>query len=116
MKEIKFYHGGVPGMEKGDIILPPSITGMSTLLQYSKQIDPDGVQRHDRVYITTSRAAADLFASSYPRGDVYKVKPIGELSEDPDCTEEGLSYQCEKAVVVAAIRRKATLASANYSL
>lgn len=105
MKEKSFYHGGVPKMEKGDVILPPSITGVSTLLQYAKKIDPNAVQRNDMVYITTDRKAAEIFAAAYHFGDVYKVKPIGKLSDDPDCTEDGLSYQCEKAVVIAVLRR-----------
>jgi 8-oxo-dGTP diphosphatase len=30
--EESFYHGGVPGMHVGDMLLPPSVTGVTTLL------------------------------------------------------------------------------------
>ncbi|MGE5543859.1 MAG: hypothetical protein ACM3UW_02710 [Bacillota bacterium] len=104
-KEKRFYHGGIPGLNKGDILLPPCITGKSTLLEYSKKIDQNSVQRSDRVYITTDKQAADMYAMVYPHGDTYKVSPIGELEDDPDCLEDGLSYQCEKARIVAVLRR-----------
>jgi hypothetical protein len=91
-----------PGLKKGEILLPPSITGKSTLLQYAKQIAPDGVQRADKVYVTTDVTSAELFAAVYPHGDVYKVRPH-DMEEDPDCTEHGLSFQCSKAEVIAVI-------------
>ena len=105
MKTKKYYHGGIPGLNKGDILLPPLVTGKSTLLEYSREIDPNGAQQNDRVYITTDKLAADMFAFVYPNGDTYKVVPIGDLENDPDCLEDGLSFQCSQAKVIAVLRR-----------
>lgn len=99
MGRVRYYHGGIRGLKQGDKILPPSITGNSTLLQYAQKVDPDGPQRSDRVYITTSRKAARLYAAAIPKGDVYEIIPEGVLEDDPDCSEPGLSYQCASAIV-----------------
>jgi len=101
----RYYHGGVSGLGMGDKILPPSITGNSTLLQYAREIDPNGVQRNDRIYVTTDKLAAMMFASSLPFGDVYEVEPIGELEHGPDCNEVGLSFQCESATINAIVTK-----------
>lgn len=95
----RYYHGGVRGLKKGDKIQPPTITGNSTLLQYARELSPDGPQREDRVYLTTDKKAARLYASVMPRGDVYEVIPDGELEDDPDCKVVGLSYQCTSATI-----------------
>jgi len=95
----RYYHGGVRGLKQGDKILPPSVTGNSTLLQFAREIAPTGPQREDRVYITTDKKAARLYASVMPRGDVYEVIPDGELEDDPDCVVAGLSYQCQSATI-----------------
>jgi hypothetical protein len=97
--QVRYYHGGVRGLKQGDKILPPSVTGTSTLLQYAQEIDPDGPQRADRIYLTTDKRAARMYASIVPRGDVYEVIPNGELEHDPDCSIEGYSFQCESATI-----------------
>jgi hypothetical protein len=96
---VKFYHGGIRGLKQGEKILPPSVTGNSTLLQYATEIAPDGPQRKDRIYLTTDKKAARLFASVVPRGDVYEVIPDSELEDDPDCSVPGISYQCTSATI-----------------
>lgn len=95
----RYFHGGVRGLRKGDKILPPSQTGNKTLLEYAREIDPKGDQRDDRIYLTTSKKWARVYASVIPRGDVYEVIPDGELEHDPDCLEEGLSFQCISGTV-----------------
>lgn len=104
----RYYHGGVKGLLRGQKILPPIETGKSTLLQFAKEIEPDGVQRPDKVYITTDLDAAKMFAFSFPYGDVYEVTPSEDLEDDPDCTLPGLSYQCSfatiKSIVVYNVR------------
>jgi hypothetical protein len=95
----RFYHGGVRGLKKGDKILPPSITGNSTLLQYSKEINPDCDQRDDKIYITTDKKWARIYAAVIPRGDIYEVIPDGDIENDPDCLKDGLSYQCDSATI-----------------
>jgi len=96
----RYYHGGVPGLRVGDMLLPPSVTGKSTLLKYAQEIDPSGPQRADKVYLTTDLEAAKLFAFAYPCGHVYRAVPALPLEDDPDCKEPGISYQTPAAIVV----------------
>lgn len=103
-KEVRYYHGGIKGLKRGDKILPPSITGKNTLLNYAKQLDENCVQREDRVYITTDKNMAQIYAATFPKGDVYRVIPNGLLEDDPDCLEKGLSFQCESATIKAVVK------------
>lgn len=96
---VRYYHGGVRGLKQGDKILPPSTTGKSTLLKYAQEIDPNCDQRADRIYLTTDKRMAKLFAAGFPRGDVYEVIPDDEVEDDPDCLEKGLSYQCQSGTI-----------------
>jgi hypothetical protein len=61
----RWYHGGIPGLEVGDLILPPAATGAT-----GTGDDPDWL-----VFVTTrfDRARAFACASS---GDVYEVRPV----------------------------------------
>jgi len=96
---IVYYHGGRPGMKAGQLILPPSITGVRSQADYM----PDHSCRKDRVYVATAFDAACLYAGGYPHprgGCVYEVEPIGTLEPDPDCDMPGLSYAVEKARIV----------------
>lgn len=95
----RYYHGGVRGLRRGDKILPPCTTGNSTLLEYAREINPNCDQRDDKIYLTTDKKWARLFAAALPRGDVYEVIPDGELEDDPDCLEKGLSYQCQSGTI-----------------
>ncbi len=100
MTGIIYYHGGRPGRARGAYLLPPSITRAPSLSEYGAA----GVHRRDRVYMTTSIEAAALYAAGWPKGVIYECEPIGALEPDPDCTEPGLSYQCERARVLRLIK------------
>lgn len=93
-----YFHGGVPGLVKGNMILPPSITGAPSCSEFGAE----HVHRRDRVYLTTKPAAALIFAVTHPSGDgcVYRCTPVGTLEPDPDSNVPGLSVQCERARVV----------------
>lgn len=95
---MKYFHGGVPGKRFADLIQPPAVTG------YRCASDYGAAHVHDRnkVYVTTNLEAAMMYAAMHPsgRGEVYEVKPIGELQADPDCSEPGLSFVCDRAKVV----------------
>lgn len=98
-----FFHGGVPDLAPGGMVLPPVSTGRTdTLLDTANAAGMQSPQRRDRVYIATEAEAALLYACSYPfgRGWLYAVEPLGEVEPDPDCSEPGLSFQCERARVV----------------
>ncbi|MFI6594921.1 hypothetical protein ACIBHX_01665 [Nonomuraea sp. NPDC050536] len=84
MKAI-YFHGGIPGLEPGDLILPGSpnfVDGCKICDAHkagmSHAFDPL-TQYQDRVYVTTDREYARFYASKYPKGDLYSVVPVGEL-------------------------------------
>ena len=89
--ETIYFHGGAPEIGVGKMILPPNETKAFTFSP-----------RTDRVYVVTDFLHAVLYAAMHPskRGAVYRVKPIGVLVSDPDCKIQGLSFSCERAIVV----------------
>lgn len=94
---MRLWHGGAPGLTIGGKILPSQATGAPSAADYGAA----GVTRRDRVYMVASRESAEVFALLHPsgRGQVYEVEPIGDLEPDPDCTEPGLSWQAEAALI-----------------
>jgi rifampin ADP-ribosylating transferase len=98
----KYWHGGQRGIQRGAFILPPAITKQPSLSDFGAA----AVHRRDRVYVTTSQAAALLYASGRKNGVIYECEPLGQVEPDPDCTMPGLSLQCEKARVIRCIKPK----------
>ncbi|WP_428516302.1 hypothetical protein [Roseovarius sp.] len=98
------YHGGPPGLKVGARILPASVTGVKS----SAEFGAAGVCDPGKVYVTPDPRAAAMFASLHPSGDgrVYKVRTVGGVAYDPDCTAPGLSYVCDAAVIVGRVRVK----------
>lgn len=98
------YHGGPPGLKVGQSILPAKVTGARSTAAYGAE----GVCDPSKVYVTPDARAAAMFASMHPSGDgrVYKVETVGEVTYDPDCSERGLSYVCEAAVIVGQVKVK----------
>jgi len=95
-----YYHGGRAGIQRGAFLLPPDITKARSCAEFGAA----GICRTDRVYITTSLAAAVLFSAGSRNGQVYEVEPIGAVEQDPDCLLPGLSYQVAKARVLKIIK------------
>jgi hypothetical protein len=86
------FHGGMPGLNPGDLILPGSphfVDGCKVCDAHrageSHALDP--LTKHaDRVYMTSDKDYARFYASKYPKGDLYSVEPVGEMvasEEDP---------------------------------
>jgi hypothetical protein len=99
---VAYWHGGIRGLKEGDSILPPSATNTEhtlydyTAAQYKKSKHVDNT----KVYVTTSRITAEAFAALYPGGGaLYRVEPVGEMEQDPDVSEPGLSFRCSEARV-----------------
>ena len=91
-----YYHGGVPGLWPGDVIEPQSMGEGRHLVdgcpvcEARKQGTPsdyDENHRFDRIYVTTNKFIATVFAAGYPRGALYRVEPLGALEEDPEHPE-----------------------------
>jgi hypothetical protein len=102
------YHGGVPGLLAGDLLLPPIVTGARSCADY----DPEHC-RPDRVYLTTDREDAAVYAALGGGGDVYEVEPLSELEPDrPDLDTTTSSYTTRAATVVTIVRRAVPVAEA----
>jgi hypothetical protein len=89
----RYFHGGRAGFKT---ILPPSITGAE-----QNGGVPNNVRRKDRVYITTDIPTAILWASQHSSPMLYEVEPEGAIEVDPDHKGVDVSFQCEKAKIVA---------------
>lgn len=99
-----YWHGGVAGLEKGARILSPSASGTNPFpLGIPEGLASYDVGRRDRVYFTTDRELARVFASleteRIGRGALYQVRPEGVAQPDPDF--EPVSWQSRSAVIVA---------------
>lgn len=101
-----YYHGGLPWRTRGSFLLPPNFTKVRSMARLLKEEADGVVLREDRVFVTTSREAALMFACGWRRGVIYEVEPVGDLEPDPDCSQPGLSWQCEKARVLRIIKPK----------
>ena len=103
-----FGMGGIPGLKKGDGLLPPQVSGTDrTLVKYLDD-SGDEYNRPDKVYVTTERNTAKLFASAYPHGALYRVEPRGELELDPD-NPDSTSWMCDSAVILSVYDRRVVL-------
>lgn len=100
-----YFHGGVPGLQPGDELLPPDRTGTDRRLSsYVAALGgPAHAQRTDLVYLTTNRQVARAYAAFYPDGALYQVMPARPVDADPDCSMPDLSYQCPMGIVVAVV-------------
>lgn len=107
-RSARYWHGGVPGLTVGDRLLPPIAHGGSlgpTNDAIRGQFGPDEYPSDPGlVYVTGNRLLAASYASQYPAGDVYEVRPDVPLSADPD-NEAGLSFTCSAATVVGVCER-----------
>lgn len=115
MTDPAYYHGGIPGLHIGQYILPPYETGAQSVADVvgappNEQAEIERVHRRDRVYITTERGTAELWASLYPGGtpvrggDVYRVVPEGDVDPDPDWRgEPGVSVCAPRARIVGIV-------------
>lgn len=119
-ESVRWYHGGFPGLKRGQQILPPSVTGAVSIADTAGVV-PDGlaelvgkVYRPEVVYVTQVFADALFFASVAPAyggitrgGDVYEVTPDGPLVPDPDYKlQDGRSMTCCSATIVRAVERR----------
>lgn len=105
-----WYHGGAPGLKVGDY-LEPRPAGDTKHLHDDCAVCvaraaglplPDDDLDPTKVYITSERIYAKLYAVGYPRGAIYRVEPEGELTESPDPDATG-SRACDRAKIVAVL-------------
>ena len=114
-----FYHGGKSCLHLGDFLLPPTVTGLGSMVD---RVAPSvsaahAAYRHSawrqrelrRVFVTRDLMAAVYFASQqHPQvGDVYQVEPFGNIAGTPSETT------CDRARIVAVVMECVTLALAD---
>lgn len=106
-----YFHGGVPGLTPGCMILPPTMTKVRSCSEFGAA----GVHRRDRVYLCTEPEGALIYAVMHPSGKglVYQVQPVGAIEPDPDWTgPAGISVQVERARVIRVFRVAPTVRAA----
>lgn len=110
-----YYHGGIGGLKPGDLILPPSVTGVKTFGGVCEEMSsrfglfntlpfrlPTRV-RDDLVYVTPDFSGAFEYAWTYTvlpmlpgHGSVYRVAPSGTLAVDDTAPA---AFTCREARV-----------------
>jgi hypothetical protein len=92
----RYFHGGNAGLEIGDYIRSPAETG-------AKQNGsvPSHIRGKDHIYMVRELVKAAPWAAHHPNPIIYEVEPEGDVEDDPDVDEPGLSYRCPKAKIVA---------------
>lgn len=111
------WHGGAPGREPGDLLLPPTATGLRYTradVASEEQVQDPILQRSDRVYVTTDRELAQVFAAEWSidgelhgGGWLYLVEvEEGVLEVDDDLASlPGVSFQAPSARVIRVWQR-----------
>lgn len=104
------WHGGAPGRAVGDELLPPDETGFERTNAVLTGPLPAGKRRayrRDRVYATTDREFAEIWAEVYSQdpnrsgdGFVYEVELDGAVL-DEDFPAQGTSYQATGGRIVS---------------
>ncbi|ANN98180.1 hypothetical protein [Mycobacteroides abscessus] len=104
--DVRYFHGGAPGLRPGAIIEPT--TGTAHLVdgcptcEARRRGEPLDTDDNDPnlVYVTTDRDYARIYAAGYPRGALYVVEPIGELVDRSE-HDPVPSWGCPSARVVS---------------
>ena len=108
------FHGGVPGLWVGDVILPNMaehryVPGCKycEAQRTNSEVAFDPPTPPDWVYATSDRPYARCYASRAVRGTLYRIRLEGDVersTEDPFPTWRG-----RRAIVVASLERAVTL-------
>lgn len=110
----RWWHGGVPGLRVGDILLPGNERRTHEGCEWCEArkkgqayfgMDPPSARR--AVYITHDKEYARFYASLYGYGDLYIVEPNGQaiLSEE-DHIE---AWSADSARILAVYQRAVRL-------
>lgn len=107
------YHGGVPDLKPGDTIEPGHSRDnyddcpICRARREKGASAIEGTDHAEQVYCTRYRDYAAFYASMYGKGDVYQVRPIGDLIESDEDFDG--CYRYDRLVVVRAVERHVTL-------
>lgn len=87
----RLFHGGAPGLHVGDLIVPDPnrtahlVDGCPTC-EARRAGSPLESDDNDptRVYVTTDRDYARIYAAGYPDGALYRVEVDGDMAPSND--------------------------------
>lgn len=99
--DVAWFHGGVPGLEVGEWLAPPDVSGTDHRLSRYAAGQDHGT-RTDVVYLTPRQQVARAFAAMYPDGALYRVAPEGPLAPDPDAPD--VAVMCGRAQVLEVVQ------------
>src|ERR1035437_150519 len=120
-----FYHGGTPGLHVGDLLLPPTVTGVRPkmdgqldALKGTYGMTPERLEAtrqmvhqrdNHRVFMTKDLMTAAVFASLNPSGgDVYQVEPIDDIADTTHFSFVSSETTCASARIVAVVMERVT--------
>lgn len=118
---LRLWHGGVPGLGVGDLIVPghqrKPVAGCAFCEARAAQaaggatpaLDPLALHG-DRVYLSTDREYARHYASLYGYGDLYRVEPLGDVQRS---TEDSFETYLAASARVLAVYARAVLLTAS---
>lgn len=114
MTEVRYYHGGVDGLNVGDLLIPgqqrkhhDGCPWCEARLKGEAHLGLDPLSQREAVYFTTDKLYAKHYASLYGAGDLYRVEPVGEAQRSTEDSYE--SYTAGQARVVQVIERAVRL-------
>lgn len=108
------YHGGVPDLKPGDIIEPGHSRDNyddCPICRARREKGADAIEgtgHPEQVYCTIYRGCAAFYASMYGKGDVYQVRPVGELEDSIDEDFDGC-YRCNRLQIVRTVEKHVVL-------
>jgi hypothetical protein len=83
---VAVYHGGVPGLKPGELLVPgharkhhDGCKWCEARAKGEAYEGMDGPSQQEAVYMTPERLYAKYHASLYGYGDLYRVEPVGEF-------------------------------------
>lgn len=108
-KPERYWHGGAPDLKPGDLITPRPVGDDQHLVdgcptcEARRRGEPLAGDDNDPglVYFTTDRDYARLYAAGYPRGGLYVVEPVGELTDRTGVHDPAPSWGCAAARVLS---------------
>ena len=110
-RNIKYYHGGFPDLPVGTVLL--SKNAAARLGRTANWALRNGQHSADHVYFTTDMELARSFAhalkTSFGRGHLYEVQPLGAMEADPDYAIFDDMFMAPSARIVRVVQRNIVL-------
>lgn len=114
LSQRQFWHGGLPGLGPGDVLLSRADIEASGFSLPHHQVQPGyalGITDPGRVYFTTNREFARGWAAqqavrdpdtgiSISQGALYRVRPMGSIEPDPDFAHTSVSWCAPRACIL----------------